>query len=115
MTNADAAPNSDGASPVAAEAGRVLRSLAFWRTVPTEGQQQAAGDGKPGTPAESDTLPLQSTAEGETGGLGLVPEWRLGFSRTCHTMAQALGLKKIQHLFQVHDAACGRRRRPHAV
>ena len=114
MTNADAAPNSGGASPVAAEAGRVLRSLTFWRKTPTEGQQQAAGDGKPGSPAESGTLPPQSAAEGGTGRLGLVTEWRLGFSRTCNTMAQALGLKKLQHLFQVHDAARGSKRRPHA-
>lgn len=34
------------------------------------------------------------------GRLGLVAEWRLGWRRTCHTMSQALGLRRLQDYIQ---------------
>lgn len=48
-----------------------------------------------------------TTAPVVQGRLGLAAEWRLGWRRTCHTMAQALGLRRLQDYIQASQlSAC---------
>ena len=53
------------------------------------------------SPAEPSPAALAPVVQGR---LGLVAEWRLGWRRTCHTMSQALGLRRLQDYIQARHA-----------
>ncbi len=87
-TEAPVAPAAVAQTAAADSAAVASESTASAAPVASGGSGQQAG------------LSLTAGTEAQ-GPLGTVAGWRLGWRRTCHTMAQALGLKRLQDYIQV--------------
>lgn len=96
-TAAAAPPAAPAAAETAAARGEAAAAAA------------AAVTGPPAdAPPAGEVHPAAARAQSQPqtqGRLGAVAEWRLGWRRTCHTMAQALGLRRLHDYIQVRLVA----------